>query len=904
MSDFTCNALLNAKMGFTKGSYTYFLPKKIVNLNSKYLIERFLKRKEPISLREILPNKSFKFMVICHLAEFVYMNLKCLPTKTGTYLIIDPADIPADQMEFMRANYNSPYLLNQWTLEIRPKTSYGYTVATVLNGMPSGKIYLDTMQERLSFLDEFADLGDWKVCVGIDQKFPTLLTTSFADLKFDETDGRAYLQVSDSFFNYVSSKTNNVQIFLYNEGHKVGYAISPNYIGPTQYLKTVFDEIFASIDSRRFKVLMQNPEGGWSSLPGTDTKFGNSQNDLVIAGFTPDQCWVCIPQESGVSPIYTGNFRVWEYDVERDCLGRLCETDMEAVFPNIYKYKMVSDSPFVYLEWFRDDESIGEEYDDFTKAYRDYVGTEFSEKLLDGDVPQVFKEYLPLRSYLDSNEFVENIFLFSDHDYRRLKMIELLQNEGLYYDILYDALSARNIPWTTIVVDMSKRTSLFNLIQSGEAITIANGEFHASERDLLCYIDGVLHTDVVLGSRNGYRTIKFPANVVQSNSTIILDLFEYSAQHKAHVNVDEDKRNACIDKDELGIPFISGSELVACHSDLTRVDSAELKFGIKVAQTLIQVPEDLIDWEKLGMTIDDPSLADRIGTDENGFRSVVFRHYFLPDDTTYIYNLIDRGGALILSLDPYMLGVLDTDTFFINGVVKYLKDVDGRCLVCITGDKLTVDGEGADFTKRVPSGLIAVGINDYEDDTNQITLFNCNILRKSAQVDLSTAQELSIDNFYGSDNPKRLLTFVNGELQDHTVIETEMPEKMGDTYQIKIAEAANLMSGTAEIIHLPFNLDRFEVDSDANAQINFTGSGVMCLGIHDMIFENGKRVKNDTFTKYTNQIVKAPNANAHYTIIRVHRDSNFYLFEDTDEQSFMDKLYKQSPGFKQSQGIF
>ena len=105
-------------------------------------------------------------------------------------------------------------------------------------------------------------------------------------------------------------------------------------------------------------------------------------------------------------------------------------------------------------------------------------------------------------------------------------------------------------------------------------------------------------------------------------------------------------------------------------------------------------------------------------------------------------------------------------------------------------------------------------------------------------------------------------------------------------------------------MHLPFNVDRFELDSDAHSQLNLAGTSVMCIGIHDMVFEDGLRIKNDQLIKKTNQIVQVPKPSAHYTIIRIHRDQNLYEFQDTDEQSFMDKLYKQSPGFKQNQGIY
>lgn len=912
LSDFSCDEKLNREMGFPEGSYTLLIPQKIIKGETKYVVEKFFRKKEYLSLLEILNNHKFKNMILCHVAEFLYMNLKVLPTKKGTYLIIttDAATgISKAQIDFMRENYGNPYTENRWWLEIRPKTTAGYFTGTVLRNIPNGRIYFTDCTTRLSCMDASElDLDDWKVAISDVTGNQNLLRVSFAELKYDESDGRSYLELSETFYDYIRHLTNNVNVFLYNEGHKVGYTISPNYLGPTQYLKDTFDEIFASIDSRRFKVMIEKPEGGWISLNATDIRFGTTVSDLVTVGFSEDQCWVAIPSKSGVSPIYEGNFRVWEYDMENDCLARLLETEVNAQFPNLYLYKLTSDSVMLYIEWFRDDESIGEDYDDFTKTYRDYIGKNFYENLLKGDVPQVFKDYLPLRSYMDSNELPENIFLYSSHDYRVLKMQELLQDTGLYYEDLYNALDLENIPYFTNVLNMQTSPEFYEAIQAGKSITISGHQEHS--RPVICYIDGKLEPSLTETSLSaGRESITFPKEKVTENSIIILDIFEYVEQHHAFIKTTGGNKAATINKEEFGMDEIAGADLVASHTDGTRVDSSIMRFNIKLSETLIQIPETMIDWEALGTTIDDPELADRAGTDpETGFKSVVFRYYYLPKETTKnpVVVLAAKDGTILLTLSGDMLGAIDdSDAFYITGLSKYLKTVEGAYLTTATAQKFTVDGESANFSKKILTDHIAVSASDYTDPSNQMDLYNCNILRYSnLNTDLSASNTVQIDQFCGSDQFDRFLGFVDSGLVSEEEMAITIPSKMNENLTAKFSKEGGYEAGKSGIlVHLPFNVDRFELDSDEHGQLNLAGSGVMCIGIHDMIFENGLRVGNDQFIKKTNQIVIAPTASAHYTIVRVHRDDNLYGFSDTSTQSFMDQLYMQSPGFRQNQQI-
>lgn len=78
----------------------------------------------------------------------------------------------------------------------------------------------------------------------------------------------------------------------------------------------------------------------------------------------------------------------------------------------------------------------------------------------------------------------------------------------------------------------------------------------------------------------------------------------------------------------------------------------------------------------------------------------------------------------------------------------------------------------------------------------------------------------------------------------------------------------------------------------------------MTISDSDLIFEDGYRIPNEAIERVTNQLVKTPSAGATYTVIRYHRDSNLYNFEDSSTQSFLDRLFLESPGFKQHCGIY
>ena len=194
-------------------------------------------------------------------------------------------------------------------------------------------------------------------------------------------------------------------------------------------------------------------------------------------------------------------------------------------------------------------------------------------------------------------------------------------------------------------------------------------------------------------------------------------------------------------------------------------------------------------------------------------------------------------------------------------------------------------------------------IYDLDCYIGEVEIYNATVYRKSNIINLANSSTVTISQFYGADDPNRLLCFVNGILQDSNACEGTIPLNVGDDFTIQFTNFAQ-QGDRAQVVYLPFPVDRFSFISDDNAQANIWGTGIMVIGNQDLVFENGRRISNDKLTRVTNQIIKTPSANAIYTIIRPHRDSNLYQFDDVYDQSFLDKLFIQSPGYKQSQGVF
>ena len=156
------------------------------------------------------------------------MNLLCSPQLNGTYLII-PADTPegisSAEMDFIIANYNDPYITNCWYMEVKNKNSYGFANTIVSKDFTSNRLYLSAFADRASFYKE-VPTNVWKVAISTMTDEPNLLTATIATLAEDEN-GEVYLEVSDTFHNFIANQISNIRIFAYNDSMQVGYTISP-----------------------------------------------------------------------------------------------------------------------------------------------------------------------------------------------------------------------------------------------------------------------------------------------------------------------------------------------------------------------------------------------------------------------------------------------------------------------------------------------------------------------------------------------------------------------------------------------------------------------------------------------------------------------------------------------------
>lgn len=939
ITDFKWDPALNAKKGFPHSAYTLFVSESVMTNQLKYILGKFIKKKETITLKEILTNDKFHNQLLLQLGEYVYMDAQISLVSNGFYLVIPigtETGITADTWNGLLTNFGSAeYFPNRWTLIQRPKTSFGYGKTTPLAAINGTRIYLSSLKTRKSYITEEI-IDDWKVCISDNAQNLSLLRMSIGNLKYDETDGRPYIEISDAFSNYITSTMGQINIFVYNEDRKVGMAVSPNYIGPTNYLYTVFSEILASIEGRRFKVMVEHPEGGWVNLAGFDTKFGNDVENLVSVGFDiSGMCWVSIPTKDGVCPINPHNFRVWEYDAETDTLGRLVCTNVTPKFPNLYEYIAHTDSNMLYIEWFRDDVNVGTDYLDFTKDYRDYIGVDFPTKLVNGEVAASISNFLPITSEFDESDFIKKVLLYSTHEYRVEKMIEVLKETGMEYDRLYNALDAKFAPFFTEIYDMTKLPNAYASIVSNGYLRV-NRPLDKLGFDV--YINGMHDGQTSWGrTANGDTYITFDTSKVDADSLIIIDYYWSEEVVSAKVDVNDSFEQSRIY--EFPLEMISGSDIVVAAPSGQRFSSSAIEYGINSKELLVQVPETFVDWEGLGITINDPRLTNRVGvsTDPNqSFKSVVFRLLMADHDSlAFLKSIESEDAAFVTSDGKYVLVrhakiIVTTEDYGsrIIGTAKFSKKV-----------------HATDIALRVYSGLLPPVVeelwtnteavlqdeNDYTLATNKyggsgiitntdtsgdgtistasppysgtVTVYNATTYRKTDAIDLGVSINAIFSNYYGADDPTRILSFVNGVLQSDNGISGTIPALIGDDFVVKFTGYYSTgMIG--QCVYLPFPVDRFTFTSDAYGQANLAGSGIMTIGANDIIFEDGYRIPNEAITRVTNQLVKTPSANATYTVIRYHRDSNLYAFDDITTQSFMDKLFQDSPGYRQHCGLY
>lgn len=882
LTDFKLDEKLNRDRGFPTGSYTYFMPVKLIDGDQRYVLEHFVKNKEVVTIREMLSNPKFKFQYLCQLAEFLFMGLKIQLAQNGTWLIVPidtPDGISSVQWEDMRNNYGAePYVQNRWILERRPKVSYGYVegaLETLLSG--GNRIYLSDLTEWADYLTGDY-VNDWKVAVSVYPDHLNLLRMGFGTIGTDE-DGDRYIEITGTFSDYIRSMTETAHILVFNEPNKAGFTVSPNYIGPSTFITTNDEDVYlAASNLRRFRVLAENGDGGTTKISGYDRDFGEVEN-LCNVGFTQDQCWVSLPMKDDTPPIYPGNFRVWEYDVETDSLLRMVAYDMELRFPNVYLYKMFSEQKFLYIEWFRDEATGGLSFDDMTEQYRSYIGDDFGIRLMRNELAPIVETFEPLHAVYDTEDFMQHVLMTCSPEYRIDSVSKLLNDDGSQWRLFQDAIDQKNCPyssWTTrLYEDLDLYWSLVN--QDGDQLKMKIAGVNRLCPYLL-YVDGIL-----VGETQGFweefdQIITIPRRLVTPASTIVVDLFPPDDQINVELIADGDFTSAIMPAN-YPIPEVSGRDLVVTALNGARFPRDKVQFAIFAKRYAVQIPENFVDWEKLGIDIDDPRLAKRIGTDSTqpNFRSVVFE-FITNTDASYA-ELNTVSGETIVDVNRRVLMIKDGD-------VVVSTEADGE------------EVQATDFSKKVRSADIAVRVVDYSDESGYIKVWNATVFRRSTVSTLSSNPKVRIQSFCGASEPNRFVAFIDGKLCGSDNISGNIPASVGRDLEVTFRSGSYGSGQKGEVVYLPFPVDRFEVVSDSTGHLNLAGSGIDCLTSCDMVFENGKRVDNRSLKHVTNQIVKVPTAGATYTIIRNHRDSNMYSFNDVELQSFLDKLFQQDPAFR------
>ena len=875
LTEFTLDDERNRKKGFPKGSYALFIRERLLYGHQKYILEHFLKKQELLTLREMLENERFEHQFIFHIADYTFMNLKCRIEQTGTWLVIPVGTedgITKEQFEWMMADYNNPYTPNLWMLEIRPKVSYVYG-STLSHDLidANNRIYLDeswfTEQRHFIRSDEMVE---WKVCITESEYEKNLLRVSTGFYYWDEERKSGYLQVSDAFAAFVRSANFVVHAFIYNEGRKVGYAISPNYIGPTNYLKTCFDEYIAAVNAARLKVMAMTIPGGWVTIGGFDDQFG-AEEELVTVGFEVDQCWIAIPTKDGVCPIWPGNFRVWEYDAENDTIGRMVVQSANVIWPNIYTYKLVSDCKLLLIEWFRDDILKGTNYDDFSKGYRDYVGPDFYDMAVRKKLMPSLQNYNPLHTVYDTIDLIPRLLLYGSNDYRRIKIEELLNETGLHWKDFIEALDTENERFHTLVYRMKEMPTLLANIKASEdgraRIPISTTYDVLRAYDL--YIDGLHIMNTTTHWENFYQYIYFPAEYVTDGSVIIIDMYDKDYQYSMRMEVGTIPGENNL-PDDYPMPFVSGNDLVITTEDGIRVPRSEFEYTLHCIELMAQVPNSTIHWDELGITPEEIEVIrrGRAVEWEDPFRSTVFR-FIMTAERAYSYLRTIHDNQL-MSSDP------------------------SQRLMVRTGN-IIIPHE-PDFSKRIRA--CDLGIHFKKQSPKTIRIYNANVRRSAISTNLAAQPYVEIMAFCGADDASRLMPFVDGKLCWHDEVRGIIPDRVNTPFRIEyILPQQDFNQG--EVVYLPFPVDQYETMSDENGFLHLENTTVDVIGRHDMIFENGYRIPNEDLKRISNILVKVPKANSRYTIIRPHRDPEMYNFNRGNTQSIYDKMFIDSPGYRE-----
>ena len=878
VSDFKQDEALNTKMGFPAGSYTYFLPRKLTNHQyQKEILDKFIIPKTLISLKDTFTSKYFVFQYLFLLGDYVFINLKLCITQNGTYLVIEDGTtdgISDTRLKEMIDNYNNPYCDNRWTLEIRPKTSFCYTETTRTSLVDGTKLYLNKFTTQ-QFRVAPNSMVDWKVCITYWNDDPNLLRMTSATLKEDE--GGKYLEVTQVFSDYLANGGSFIaHCYVYAEPYRVGYAISPNYNGPTGYLKTMFDEYIATVDNRRLKVLAQVSEDGWETVSGSDIKF-DDLTDAIAVGFMDNYNWIAIPIMDHVSPIHPGNFRIWEYEPETDTFGRMNATSVTARFPNIYKYNILSECSMFYIEWIRADEEVSYcKFDDFTKEYRDYIGIEFARKLLHNELIDVIQNFKPLEFVYNDYDYISSAKYPTVHDYNLEKAKELLHETNLWYSDLQKQIAERNRVFKTHVFQITEFESFYNDMVAGNTPEYLNIRFTDGSKlnhAYTVYVDGKFIGDYSSRFDKFDLILSIPSKYLTQTSEIIIDAYlTENEQYATTVKVDANTDHALLPYEYKG-HSISGSDITFYDSAGLRVDPNQIGFGMYAAQYIVQYPTKMIDWEGLGLDPSSEEIASRIYLDEDTGAEMLTFEFIVPNEYAYLY-LKTIENYFLLTLDPAYLMVKSGEVFV-------------ECPA------------GTSFSKKINPLELSVVVPHKFDALGRIGISNSDVYRQTYNADMGAKNEMRLGVFYGSNNANRFLVFKDGVLTDPSTYNITTSNYVGKALKVDFKEAPT--AGTVGgLIYLPFPVDIIQATSDANGFINIAGTGLCGYTGTEIVFRDNLRYNPNDIIEITPQILKCSTPYATFTFIRVHRDSNIFEFEDTQDFDFLDKLFVNDPAFAEA----
>ncbi len=910
MTDFVQDEELNTRMKFPTGSYTTFIPRKIVNgYKAKTILDKYIIPKHLISIKDILVSPDFSFNYIFWIAEYVFMDLKVCLCHNGTYLVIEnkaSSGISDDKMKSIIANYNNEFCENRWCLEIRPRTSWMYTETNYVNLLTNLKIPQSIFLKKWFTIDRHVNKV-WRLCVSFDTEEPNLMRMTNAKYTDDNQ-----LEITSAFNEFLQGSSFNVKVFTYEEPFKVGYTVMPNIEGPTVYLKTVDDEYIADIDGRRLKVLAtRETDDNWVSADGKDIKFTEAELEkAIVMGNTGNISWLSIPCKSGTSPVNPHNFRIWEYDADRDLFGRMNVIDPELVFPNIYTFQNISEEAHFYIEWIRDESVAKNPFLDFTNSYRKYIGLNYPIKKMAEELIPAIQNYQPTPVIYSDGDYITNPNHSCIQEYDMDKMKELLRTNRYGWRKLLNALARANAPFKVNTLKFSSNENWTDALESN-ATEIRFAMTSTTATDACdVYIDGkfipFLKTEdhpwgkyliIPLDSLPGLKESITPDSMITiiRYTTTNRQLSVYSAidVHETIAETYKGRRYVLFPYDFKG-ESLSGSDITLYDSAKLRLDVSNFGFGMYAYETIIQYPTKMINWEKLGISKDDPEIQKRIHTDEASGMEVITFDNLSPNELSYLY-LKTTLGELIMTLDPAYL------------VVK-------------SGKKFIHREPGETFSKKVNPLEIAIEAPLGVDALGQLGIANSDVYRRVDKLNPTITDGtimLYIDNFYGAADKNRFLVFSDGKLLPVDSFDVTFSKYVGRpaTITIPVTDASTV--GTVySVVYLPYPVEHYTMESngttiDTNGKPANAGIPDGMIGYTDLIFKTDGEtglVPTTLITPIGEEIseVVPKYANSSFIVYRPKIDSNLWGFDghtESSRESILDQLIVDDLDYADSLGV-